>query len=211
MDLLQYDDNGNTPLIAAIKENRLKEFLKDLPAGQLTHAAWLKPAKRSKNDDLGNCALHEAAIYGVLSQVPTEFLTKQNISRKNIMQYSVLHSAAEHGHLNQLPIELLTEENLLIADNNYWTAFHSAAAYGHAEQIPIECWTQRSLLWADSEGLCIFRELIEADSLDCVLGADLPETMREYMGEEWWAKNEEIKKTTRNLSNTDYAADIDLF
>ena len=153
---------------------------------------------------MGDSVFHWAAAKGHLSQIPANLLTYENFILRNDQMVTVFHRAAKHGHLNQIPEQLLSLANLQIPNKNGRTSIHLAAKYGHLDQIPQEFVTFETLAYKDG-GLCPIRDI------DQILGVNLPESVRIYVGVEWYNKNLEFIELKKTPMTTEPEAELEIF
>jgi len=114
------------------------------------------------------------------------------MGRTNSSGNTFLHVAARHGHLDQVPEEFLLAGNLLVG-NGGECALHFAAAHGYLNLVPREILTGENLLIeANNGGWTPLSSAVEAGQMDQLLGLMLPEEARDYVGDDWWEKNQKF-------------------
>jgi len=122
--LLEYDEKGYAPIHYAAQYGHLSQIRPFLTQPTLTFRA---------NNSRKQSPLHLAMEH--ISQVPKEFLTKENILLQDATGWTPLHAIAQAGRLSSIPSALLTEANLTFGDNGNDTPLHCAARFGFMEAI----------------------------------------------------------------------------
>jgi len=105
----------------------------------------------------GETALHIAARYGHLGQLPAEILTAANLLHKASWLAgegnTVVHVAASAGHLNQIPAEVLGESGVLTCTNRHLeTPLHLATTNGYISQVPRKMLVENVIMLKDKHG-----------------------------------------------------------
>jgi len=108
-----------------------------------------------------------AAKFGQLKQLPSHYLTLENLTDDAFDRYSTLHIAASYGHLDQLPSGLLNAEALL---------FHSHTGHSVLEEAVVNgnCYQIRGLITGDmltkpcTDGNTVLHLLAASKSLDYI-------------------------------------------
>lgn len=169
-ELLQEDKNGSI-LIHSLAKNRLisrvpKNFLnqellltrdnsglnvfeilasvgglKDIEPSLLTLENLTSPESHESK----NTALHNAAEFGFLAQVPPDILNEQSIRLKDQSGSTVIHLACITGQVKLIPRQLLKEKDFCTKNKDGWTPLHCAAEYGHLDKVPKEFLTRGAL------------------------------------------------------------------
>jgi len=96
--------------------------------------------------------LHNAAENGLLSQIPQELLTQENLLKPDDYGWTPFHLAVESKSLGEIPKELLTRENFLTPTLSRFTPLHGAAENATLDQLPPHLLTEAHLLVKDDEG-----------------------------------------------------------
>lgn len=90
------DAFGNTPLHSAAK-NGFRNIRKEV----------LTEANLIVGNMVGRTALHEAATYGTLAQIPNSVLNERTLLLPDNRKFTPLHYAAQHGNLDQIPVAII--------------------------------------------------------------------------------------------------------
>ena len=128
-DLLVADENGETPLFAAILNGEVEE----LAPGVITEEACLM------QDSVGNTAAHLVARYS--EGVPEAFhaaLTEAVLLAPDYNGTAAIHEFAQAGKINQLPSEALTYPVLTTPDGSGRNAIQYAEEAGVPCQLEAE-------------------------------------------------------------------------
>ena len=176
-------------------------------------------------DAYGRTPLHWAASHGQVEHFPKALFMPANLVMKDNDGYVPLHHAAERGQLDQFSPGLLTEANLMTRDINGRTPLHYAAAFGHLDQVPKELLTGEILLVQSKDGdtplHCAMTSLLKSlstsgkicanENLEPLVGLELPESVREVVGEDWWERNQRVIRAKQELGGQEEGTEIELF
>jgi len=109
-------------------------------------------ALRNKGGLYNHSVTHEAALNGLLDQIPPALLTEELLNTKNENHTTPVHLAATNGHLHQLPPAALNSNTLLTNNPLGQNALHKAAQWNNLDQIPTALLTEENLLRPDHHG-----------------------------------------------------------
>jgi len=179
-----------------------------VPARYMTKENLMRKGYSFDNDNV----FHMAARYGHLDQIPVRFLTMENLMIPNGDGYTAVEVAALACHLDQIPVLELTPEKLELGSGN--RVLHFAATAECLHQLP-------KLLLAE-EFLCEFQaangvkmntlELARAKGcLDQLLGVELSEAARKFVGADWWEKNQAVLLARKELDTAGDSVEVELF
>jgi len=144
--------------------------------------------------DVGGLSiLHGAARAGNISQIPKGLLTVDQLLKRDNKGNTVAHVAAYAGFLNQIPEELLTEPVLLSRDSLGDMPFHNAAYGDFLCHVPKSFLTEENLLRKNHAGESVFKMV--APNFDRLLGLEFSENVVEFVGADWYSKNQQFCKT----------------
>jgi len=153
------------------------------------------------------------AKVGTLNKLPTTLLLEKNLMIRDNRGRTSFHYAAEYGNLKQLPKDSLTEMAFTVKDKNRTTPLHHIfAIWNGLDLIPNQILTAENLLIKERIGYTPLEYLMMRDGLDLLLGIDLPESIKDIVGPDWWDKTQSVisaKKTVKVVEPD--ICDIELF
>jgi len=165
--------NGTTLLHEAIKTDTLQNIPKEFLTGpnlsiqdkyqttplymaasrgliHLCQTSTITEAQMTKQNKLGNSALHESALYGEIDLL--EFSPHESSLRlKNQEGNTPLHFAVMGAFSKNLPHKIL-ENNIMLQNNRGQTLLHCAAEVQRLSDIPERLLTYENLMVTDSYG-----------------------------------------------------------
>lgn len=142
---------------------------------------------------------------------PSNYIIETGLHLRNDQNDTPLHYAAQFGFLSDIPIELLTKENFSVTNNNGWTPMHDAAQSGGFEHIPSELITEELLTVKDKDGGSPLYFAKVNNRLDELLGVEFSAAVIDEVGEEWYARNQQVIQERKMLEATNKVAALELF
>jgi len=205
-DMPEWIDSSIGPvnLHASAKAGKLLEVPRELLTGE----------NMLRGDSFDCTPLHYAAERGCLGQIPEAVLTSNLLMVTDYRGDTPVHYAADKGKLYLIPAGLLTADVLLATNSVGTTPLHYAARYGELaviRSVPGVVTVERMLI-SDKFGLSPLDNADLHGHLDQVLGLDFPESVRSFVGEEWWERNQALLRDMALLADTDQeSVDVDIF
>jgi len=149
---------------------------------------------------------------GCMDQLPKELFTVENMSIRDGWGMTPIHKAIEFELFHRIPSWVVTVESMLVKDNEGLTPLHDAAIYGVLNCIPKSLLTTEYLLMENNEGTSALHFAAANSHLDQVpLGLKLPESVRELVGEDWWARNQAVLCDKELLSAEEEGVEVEIF
>jgi hypothetical protein len=154
---------------------------------------------------------HVAAEYGHLWQIPKEFLTAENLMLPRGDGYTALELAAD-GQLDQIPVAELTPEKLGLDSFGRNYVLHLAAESRSLHQLPRSVLVEKYLMGNQYNHQNVLQIAKRKGCLDQLLGVELSEATRKFVGDEWWGRNQAVLREKSKLDGPEeQAPDVELY
>jgi len=188
-------------------------YLNRVPQELLTSEALVK---RCTNGRIRS-VLDLAVSNGHLDQVPRHLLDVEMLMEDDLDKVEpLIFTVAMRGQLDCVPEEIfeydVVKESGEDESGKLWDTFlHRAAYYGHLNQVPRKYLTSDVLMLESGSGTNLISVARDRGFLDQLLGLELSDICRYETGDEWWERNNIVRRERGNLEASPESPDMDLF